>query len=233
MPLLLGIFLSCTCPVQAQRPELRRPQDQQSTQADAPVKKSKRSARAIGVVEFLPGGGIRLVPIALWYEGKYYDASLYQANPAPLVLEPGTVYQAMSDGELAGQFVVNMPKLSNAGWIGDGRWTPRRALDEQLAAEAARHAKPTAKSSKAIFTSGADEGPPVLKRPGADKGSTPATASEPTQASAPAPAAPRRQRRRSPRHQRLPQRRTPLPAVLPCVALAMSPLLLPRRCCSR
>ena len=85
MALLLGSFLCCSLPAQAQRPELRRPQEQQSPQPDAnAAKKSKRNARAIGVVEFLPGGGIRLVPVALWYEGKYYDASLYEANPEPL-----------------------------------------------------------------------------------------------------------------------------------------------------
>ncbi len=183
--LLLTIFLGCSFPAQAQRPELRRPQDQQSTQPDAPAKKTKRSARAIGVVEFLPGGGIRLVPVALWYEGKYYDASIYEANPSPLAVEPGTVYQALNDGEPAGTFVVNMPKLSNAGWIGDGRWTPYRAMDAQLAAEAAKHPKPTAKQSKAIFTGDADAGPPVLRRPGSEPSSTQAKAPEQTQAPAP------------------------------------------------
>ncbi len=188
--LLLGILLWCSFPAQAQRPEMRRPQDQQSTQPDAPPKKTKRSARAIGVVEFLPGGGIRLVPVALWYEGKYYDASLYEANPEPLAVQPGTVYQALSDGEPAGQFVVNLPKLSNAGWIGDGRWTPRRAMDAQLAAEAAKHPKPTAKQSKAIFTGDADSGPPVLRRPGSEQSSTATKPPEQTQAPSPAPASP-------------------------------------------
>lgn len=180
----------------AQRPELRRPQDQQAAQPEATVaKKSKRGARAIAVVEFLPGGGSRLVPIALWWEGKYYDASLYKANPEPLALEPGTVYQALNDGEPAGQFVVNMPKLSNAGWIGDGHWTPRRAMDAQLAAEAAKQPKPQSKEGKAIFTSGSDEGPPVLRRPGsdqspgADKSSTQTQATTQTQAPSTPPAA--------------------------------------------
>ncbi len=133
--------------------------------APAPAKKSKGGARAIGVVEFLPGGGVRLVPIALRFEGKYYDASLYEANPEPLAVEPGTVYEVQNYGEPAGLFVVNTPKLSNAGWIGDGSWTARRAMDEQLAAQAARQPKAQAKQSKAIFTGGADEGPPVLRRP--------------------------------------------------------------------
>ncbi len=189
MPLLLGIFLWCTFPAaHAQRPELRRPHEQDSPAPDATAaKKSKRGARAIGVVEFLPGGGTRLVPVALWWQGKYYDASLYEANPAPLALEPGTVYQALNDGEAAGQFVVNMPKLSNAGWIGDGRWTPHRAMDAQLAAEAAKQPKVKANESKAIFTGDADNGPPVLRRPGSEPGTSTDKASSP--ATAPAPSA--------------------------------------------
>lgn len=182
IPLLLGTALSCSLPAQAQRPELRQPHDQQAAQPDAnATKKSKRSARAIGVVEFLSGGGTRLVPVALWFEGKYYDASTYDANPAPLAVAPGTVYQALNDGEPAGTFVVNLPKLSNAGWIGDGRWTPHRAMDEQLAADAAKQPKTAAKQSKAIFTGGPDEGPPVLRRPGSEPGSTAANAPEQSQ----------------------------------------------------
>ena len=110
------------------------------------------------------------------------------------MVQPGTVYQALNDGEPAGTFVVNMPKLSNWGWIGDGRWTPHRALDDQLAAEAAKHPKPTAKQSKAIFTGDADNGPPVLCCPGSDQSSTQAKAPQQTQTQtqtpAPAPASP-------------------------------------------
>ena len=40
------------------------------------------------MVEFLPGGGMRLVPIALWIDGRYYDASLYRANPEPMAVQP-------------------------------------------------------------------------------------------------------------------------------------------------
>ena len=168
---------------------MRRPQDQQSTPTPAPTKPAKR-VRAIAVVELLAGGGARLVPIALWMEGKYYDASLYQANPAPFVLQPGTVYEAQNYGETAGIFVVNTPQLSNGGWIGDGRWTARRALDAKVAAEAAKQSKPRSQG-KAIFTGGSDEGPPVLRRPGSeqssDKSTAPATA--PAQ-SPPSPADP-------------------------------------------
>ena len=51
------------------------------------------------VVEFLPGGKARLVPVALWIDDRYYDASLYGANPEPMALEPETVYEATDYGE--------------------------------------------------------------------------------------------------------------------------------------
>jgi hypothetical protein len=177
----------------AQRPELRRPNEQQTAPTEPTPAKKKRNARAIGVVEFLSGGGVRLVPVALWFEGKYYDASLYRANPEPFALEPGTVYEAQNNGETAGTFVVNMPKQSNAGWIGDGRWTPRRAMDAQLAAEAAKQPKPKSKDGKAIFTSGSDEGPPVLRRPGSEESSGADKASASSQSTAQAQGNPQAQ----------------------------------------
>jgi len=165
--LLAAVVLCFGFSAQAQRPELKRPQTDQGPppETSAP-KKSKHRTRAIAVIEFLPGGSARLVPIALWMDGKYYDASLYAANPEPLAVQPGTVYEALNYGETAGTFVVSMPKQLNGNWEADGRWSPYRAMDAKLAADAAKQAKPKSNPGKAIFTSGADEGPPVLRRPG-------------------------------------------------------------------
>ena len=60
--------------------------------------KPGRSARAVALMEWKKDakGALtpRLLPISLLWEGKYYDAGLYQASPRPLALEPGTVYEA-------------------------------------------------------------------------------------------------------------------------------------------
>ena len=61
----------------------RADQDQPRRRARS---RAKRGPRAIGVIEFLPKGGARLVPIALWMDGRYYDASFYGANPEPMAL---------------------------------------------------------------------------------------------------------------------------------------------------
>ncbi len=79
------------------------------------------------MVEFLPGGGTRLVPIAIWIDDRFYDASLYAANPEPLAVEPQTVYQATDYGEPTGLFTVTTPKEVNGNWVADGRWTPHLA----------------------------------------------------------------------------------------------------------
>ena len=55
-----------SAPAYGQRPELRRPNEQQTAPTEPPPAKKKHNARAIGVVEFLSGGGVRLVPVALW-----------------------------------------------------------------------------------------------------------------------------------------------------------------------
>ena len=129
-------------------------------------KKAKRGPRAIAVVEFLPGGGMQLVPVALWIEGHYYDASLYGANPEPMAIEPQTVYEAQSFGEPTGTFTVGAPKQINGNWVADGTWQPERPLDAKLAAQAAKDAagKPAPKTSNAVMTGYEDEGRPVLKR---------------------------------------------------------------------
>ena len=122
-------------------------------------KPAKRGPRAIGVLEFLPGGGARLVPVALWIDGRYYDASLYGANPEPMALQPETLYQATSYGEPTGWFTVTLPKQINGNWVADGKWKTQGALDARLAEQAAKQAK--SKHSSGIAD---DQGPPVLRR---------------------------------------------------------------------
>jgi hypothetical protein len=140
-------------------------------------KKAKRGPRAIAVVEFMPNGKMRLVPIALWIEGHYYDASLYGANPEPMALEPQTVYEAQSLGEPTGTFTITMPQQLNGAWVADGNWQPQLPMDAQMKAKAAKDAAQKSKegSSKVVLSGDADNGRPVLKRaPGSsgDSGSS-------------------------------------------------------------
>lgn len=175
----MAIFLAVTiAPAQDRQQQQRSP--------STTTKKAKRGPRAIAVVEFLPGGGMRLVPIAIWIDGRYYDASLYSANPAPMAIEPQTVYEAQSLGEPTGTFTITQPRQVDGAWMADGSWRPHLAMDEQLAAKAAKEAanKPKPDPSKSVFTDDAGDGRPVLKRaPGS--GADTAGSSQPSQTTTP------------------------------------------------
>jgi len=112
-----------------------------SNQSQSNAKQTKRGPRAIAVLEFLPGGGARLVPVALWIDDRFYDASLYGADPEPMALQPETVYEATDYGESTGLFTVTTPEQVKGNWVGAGQWKPHRALEEQLAKQAASKPK--------------------------------------------------------------------------------------------
>src|ERR1035438_752764 len=146
-----------------------KPADQDQQQAKKSDKKNKRGPRAIAVVEFLPGGGTRLVPIALWIDGRFYDASLYGAHPEPMALEPETLYEALAYGEPAGWFTVTTPREVSGNWVAEGQWKPAQPLEARLAQQAAKQPKPKPKGHDVLSD---DQGPPVLRRPGSSDSSS-------------------------------------------------------------
>lgn len=146
-----------------------RPEPQQAGQPMGQVqdlsKPKKRGARAIAVLEFLPGGGARLVPVALWIDGQFYDASLYGANPTPLAVEPETIYEATDYGRPTGLFTVTRPEQIKGSWIGAGQWKPQQSLEEMAAK------KPAAPHSKPDQSFHINEDRPILKRSGSSDAS--------------------------------------------------------------
>jgi hypothetical protein len=176
--LLAVLLLSTFVTAQIRDRTEHKPADQDQQAAKKSDKKNKRGPRAIAVVEFLPGGGTRLVPIALWVDGRFYDASFYGAHPEPMALEPETLYQALAYGEPAGWFTVTTPQNVKGSWVAEGQWKPETPVEARLAAQAAKQPKPKPKEHDALSD---DPGRPVLRRPGASD-----TASGGTQSSAPA-----------------------------------------------
>ena len=147
-----------------------RTQHQQQTSTDnnqsqINAKKTKHGPRALAVLEFLPGGGARLVPVALWIDDRFYDASLYGANPEPMALQPETVYEATNYGESTGLFTVTTPEQVKGSWVGAGQWKPELPLDKKLAKQAAKQAKPTLSDNPA-------DDRPVLRRAAGSSGSS-------------------------------------------------------------
>jgi hypothetical protein len=150
--------------------------------------KTSKGPRALGLLELGPNGNARLIPIAILIDGKYYDASAYKAAPVPMALWADTVYEGIRTGVSMGLFTVTAPqqRKDESGatiWWADGRWQTA----ESIKAMAARK-RPVPSTPRGMND---DEGPPVLRRAGAEKPKPPETPPAPTTqpppASAPAP----------------------------------------------
>jgi len=90
-------------------------------------KKKNVGPRAVGVLEMSASGKKTLVPIAIRVNGQFWDASAYKADPIPMALDPGTVYEAERAGSSLGLFTVNSALHSTAAnaqtpWIATGSW---------------------------------------------------------------------------------------------------------------
>lgn len=92
-------------------------------------RKKDAGPRAVAVLQLAANGKASLVPIAILVDGKFWDASAYKADPIPMALESGTVYEAERAGSSLGLFTVSSALHSNAAnvqtpWLGTGTWVP-------------------------------------------------------------------------------------------------------------
>lgn len=124
-----------------------------------------------------------LIPIALWYQNRYFDAQLYGARPEPLALDGGVVYEVRRGGEALGLFTVeSVAQQENKKWFGGGQYQTMKEIEARAAARRARNVGPT--------TTEKDEGPPRLRRSEGRSSSPPSPAPAPSSAPAPAASAP-------------------------------------------
>ncbi len=142
--------------------------------------KPDKGPRALALLELAPNGNGHLIPIAIMVDGDFYDASAYKANPVPMALDSGTVYEAERSGKSLGLFTVNNALQGpNNTWAGAGSWLPAGAKP----ASAGRRATNKPRDIEQ------EEGPPVLRRrQPKEKPAEPPPASAPA-ASSPAPPA--------------------------------------------
>jgi hypothetical protein len=116
-----------------------------SAQAQMRLSPPERTTpRALAVVETDARGAQRILPIALFYEHRYYDAGLYRASPVPLALVPQTVYEVQQAGKPVGLFTVLHPVHMEGQWVARGKYeaaterSPRKTHDEPIAADPKR-----------------------------------------------------------------------------------------------
>jgi hypothetical protein len=106
----------------------------------APRKKDA-GPRAVAVLQMAPNGKTSLVPIAILINKKFWDATAYKADPVPMALDPGNVYEVEQTGSSLGLFTVNNALHSNAQntaapWLGTGTWRPAGSEEEAKPAPA-------------------------------------------------------------------------------------------------
>jgi hypothetical protein len=177
---ILGFLAVMAPPSAAQdKPELKRPQQtpQEKLPEEKKPKKNVKGPRAVGVLQLTNSGKATLIPIAILIDGKFYDASVYKADPVPMALESGTVYEAEQEGDSLGLFTISGALHSKTAgsphpWVGAGSYLPHGT-------EAAKSTRKAEDVPVGLESSGSDA-PPRLSRGGKSK---PAPTPSPTPAS--------------------------------------------------
>lgn len=125
---IVAIWCLGITPMVAQMPQLKRPEEAPVERPSAPPpKKLVNEPRAVGVLQLNKSGKGTLIPIAIRIDGKFYDASVYKANPVPMALDVGTVYEVEKTGQSEGLFTVsgalhNQNPDSATPWLGAGAY---------------------------------------------------------------------------------------------------------------
>src|SRR6478736_6438415 len=108
--------------------------------AQSAARKKPKGPRALGLVQLLPNGKARLIPVTILFDGEYYDASAYKAAPVPMALESGTVYEGFRSGVSLGLFTVISALQGNNTWVGNGTWQTDAAIAAAKEATAKKRA---------------------------------------------------------------------------------------------
>ena len=173
---MVAVLLGFAIPLAIAQDE--RPQIMPGTRK-APRKKDS-GPRAIGIVQLGKNGKASIIPVAILINGKFWDASAYKADPVPMALDSGNVYEGERTGSSLGLFTVGSALHSNnpnaaMPWLGTGVW---RANGTE-APETAKKAE-----SAPAGISAADDGPPRLTRdPNANKPAPSASGAPPSNTS--------------------------------------------------
>jgi len=95
--------------------------------ASGQSKKKEKGPRALAIVEMTADGksATRLIPLAILVDGRFWDASVYLANPRPMALESGNVYEVERGGKPVGFFTVTTASEDKDRWSAMGNWQPQ------------------------------------------------------------------------------------------------------------
>ncbi len=129
----LVIFLAPMAVLPSLAQGRRPPRTTPETNSSPEKKKAKgKEPRAVAILQFDSKGGATLVPVAILIDGKFYDAGAYKADPVPMALESGTVYEAEQSGDSQGLFTIggalhSKSPVSEHPWVARGTYLPHGA----------------------------------------------------------------------------------------------------------
>lgn len=163
-----------------------------------PTEKEKKDQgpRAIAVLEWTAKGP-RLVPVTIKIDNQFYDASLYMAQPVPMAIESGVVYEVQKAGDSLGDFTLSSAEQAPSGlWVGLGTFDShadqekrKQAAEKRKAAAAAAERKEESSDDRPVLKR-KSSAPPEEETPPAKPASTPSGGSAQTSATQQSPAAP-------------------------------------------
>jgi len=143
---------------------------------------TSKGPRATAILQ-LQGRRARIVPVVILINGQFYDAGIYRADPRPMALDPGIVYEAERSGSSVGLFTVGNALQVGNNWYGLGHWESNE--DIQQAKQARAREEEQAKAAKRAEAAAEDSGPPILRKSG---GTQPSSAPPPSPPPSPKPA---------------------------------------------
>jgi len=125
-------------------------------------KDTVKGPRAVAVLEWTAKGP-RLIPVAIKIDDQFYDASLYMAQPVPMALDSGVIYEIQNAGEHLGDFTLSeAAQTANGLWLGMGKFDSKADEDKRKAVAARRSAAAAKQKSDEEKEELGDR--PVLKR---------------------------------------------------------------------
>lgn len=188
--LAFGLSLVGTLAAQEERPQIYPGERKAQRKKDA-------GPRAVGLIQLGSNGKASIIPLAILINGKFWDAGVYKADPVPMALDSGNVYEGERSGSSLGLFTVGSALHSNnpsaaMPWLGTGVWrangteAPTKAIKAESAPtgigidEAAPRltrdtsaAKPAAPPANSAPPSSSGGGSPSGSKPSSNSGDEP------------------------------------------------------------
>jgi len=97
--------------------------------------------RGVAVLERYADGKARLVPVVIFYEGKFLDAGFYNSTPVPFAIRGDTLYEVQRAGSPVGLFTVERAIRLDSTWFAVGKWRDYDEATKKADAERKRAAE--------------------------------------------------------------------------------------------